>query len=398
MCEAAGAFLICPSVNMVMKVATWMLSLNRTVRAFIFSILALTAPYYLSGMGISPVYIALVIMVSGISSTAFVYGFSRLAMGERRKLMILSLLFSASLFLLFVYHGIALYIIAIVLGGIPLSGRDFTHNQAIEQFSISVNENERRSKNFAFSLYNFGSYASAAIASASIFFFYDSNIQVFYEVCFLLSLVQFVSYGLLSIPMDTRKTKTERRQKLKNMDVPILSALFSIDALGGGLVVTSMIALWFKLVYSVTLSQIGFIFVIVNIVTAISIVLSSVISNRMGLVKTMVYTHLISNVFLVLIPLVHSFAIGQIFLYLRQTTSQMDVPARDSFTNTLIPQDQRIQSNARFVMVRNFFQIPGPAIGGAILEFYPPLLFIVAGGSKILYDLMFFGRYHKTGL
>ena len=305
MCEAAGAFLICPSVNMVMKVATWMLSLNRTVRAFIFSILALTAPYYLSGMGISPVYIALVIMVSGISSTAFVYGFSRLAMGERRKLMILSLLFSASLFLLFVYHGIALYIIAIVLGGIPLSGRDFTHNQAIEQFSISVNENERRSKNFAFSLYNFGSYASAAIASASIFFFYDSNIQVFYEVCFLLSLVQFVSYGLLSIPMDTRKTKTERRQKLKNMDVPILSALFSIDSLGGGLVVTSMITLWFKLVYSVTLSQIGFIFVIVNIVTAISIVLSSVISNRMGLVKTMVYTHLISNVFLVLIPLIH---------------------------------------------------------------------------------------------
>ena len=394
--DMAGAFLICSSVNVVMKFATWMLSLNRTVRAFIFSILALTAPYYLSGMEISPVYIALVIMVSGISSTAFVYGFSRLAIGERRKLMILSLLFSASLFLLFVYHGIALYIIAIVLGGIPLSGRDFTHNQAIEQFSISVNENERRSKNFAFSLYNFGSYASAAIASASIFFFYESNIQAFYEVCFFLSLVQFVSYGLLSIPMDTRKA--ERRQKLKNRDVSILSALFSIDSLGGGLVVTSMITLWFKLVYSATLSQIGFIFVIVNIVTAISIILSSVISNRMGLVRTMVYTHLISNVFLVLIPLIHSFAIGQIFLYLRQTTSQMDVPARDSFTNTLIPQEQRIQSNARFVMVRNFFQIPGPAIGGAILEFYPPLLFIVAGGSKILYDLMFFGRYHKTGL
>ena len=394
--DMAGAFLICSSVNVVMKFATWMLSLNRTVRAFIFSILALTAPYYLSGMEISPVYIALVIMVSGISSTAFVYGFSRLAIGERRKLMILSLLFSASLFLLFVYHGIALYIIAIVLGGIPLSGRDFTHNQAIEQFSISVNENERRSKNFAFSLYNFGSYASAASASASIFFFYESNIQAFYEVCFFLSLVQFVSYGLLSIPMDTRKA--ERRQKLKNRDVSILSALFSIDSLGGGLVVTSMITLWFKLVYSATLSQIGFIFVIVNIVTAISIILSSVISNRWGLVRTMVYTHLISNVFLVLIPLIHSFAIGQIFLYLRQTTSQMDVPARDSFTNTLIPQEQRIQSNARFVMVRNFFQIPGPAIGGAILEFYPPLLFIVAGGSKILYDLMFFGRYHKTGL
>ena len=394
--DMAGAFLICSSVNVVMKFATWMLSLNRTVRAFIFSILALTAPYYLSGMEISPVYIALVIMVSGISSTAFVYGFSRLAIGERRKLMILSLLFSASLFLLFVDHGIALYIIAIVLGGIPLSGRDFTHNQAIEQFSISVNENERRSKNFAFSLYNFGSYASAASASASIFFFYESNIQAFYEVCFFLSLVQFVSYGLLSIPMDTRKA--ERRQKLKNRDVSILSALFSIDSLGGGLVVTSMITLWFKLVYSATLSQIGFIFVIVNIVTAISIILSSVISNRWGLVRTMVYTHLISNVFLVLIPLIHSFAIGQIFLYLRQTTSQMDVPARDSFTNTLIPQEQRIQSNARFVMVRNFFQIPGPAIGGAILEFYPPLLFIVAGGSKILYDLMFFGRYHKTGL
>jgi len=381
-----------------MRLSTAMLSLNRTTRTFVFSILALTAPYYLSGIGISAIYIALLIMVSGISSTIFVYGFSRLRIGEKPKLLVLSALFSSALFLLFMFHGITFYIAAIVLGGIPLSGKDFTHNQAVEQYSISVNEGEKRSKNFAFSIYNFGSYASAAVASASIFFFYDANIPAFYELCFFLSLLQFVSYGLVLIPVNIKRKVAGQEQKVKNQDVSVLTWLFSIDSLGGGLVVTSMITLWFKIVYAATLSQIGFIFILVNIVTAISIILSSVISNRMGLVRTMVYTHLISNVFLVMIPIIHSFILGQIFLYLRQTTSQMDVPARDSFTNTLIPQELRIRSNARFVMVRNFFQIPGPAIGGAILELYPPLLFIVAGGSKIVYDLLFFGKYRKSAL
>lgn len=381
-----------------MHLSTKLISVNRTSRTFIFSILALTAPYYLSDLGISPIYVAILIMISGISSTVFVYGFSRLAIPDRPKLLLLSALLTISLLMLFIFHNLFLYIFAIIVGGIPLSGRDFTHNQAIEQYSISMNEQERKDKSIAFSIYNFGSYASAAVASASIYFFYDGNISIFYEVCFVLSLSQFATYSLALLPFrEVRKAK-RNFGLVKNPDVPPLSILFSIDSLGGGLVLTSMITLWFKIVYNVSLTQIGFIFIVVNIVTAVSIILSSVISNRMGLVKTMVYTHIVSNIFLVLIPLINSLLAAQILLYLRQTTSQMDVPARDSFINTLIPQEQRTSTNARFIMIRNLFQIPGPAIGGAILDLYPPLLFVVAGGTKIMYDILFYARFRRTNL
>jgi hypothetical protein len=349
-------------------------------------------------MGVTDLYIALIIMLSGIVSTFFVYGFSRLKIGDQSKLLLLSALLTVSLLFLFTLRSIPFYILSIVLGGIPLSGRDFTNNQAIEQYSISVTERERKSKNIAFAIYNFGSYASAAVASGAIFLLYHGDIQFFYEICFILSFVQFMTYSTSSIALRDKSQITSIGERLKTPDVPVLSILFSLDSLGGGLVVTSMITLWFKVVYAVPLAQMGLIFVVVNIVTAFSIILSSAISNRMGLVRTMVYTHIVSNFFLIMIPLIHSLIISEFFLYLRQTTSQMDVPARDSFVNTLIPDDQRVRANSRFVMVRNFFQIPGPAIGGAFFEFYPPLLFIAAGGVKILYDLLFYGRYRRTNL
>ncbi|MEM0155591.1 MAG: MFS transporter [Thermoplasmataceae archaeon] len=381
-----------------MQASTKLISINRTARTFIFSILAITAPYYLSGFEVPAVYIALIIMMSGVVSTFFVYGFSRLIIGDRLKLILLSALLTLSLLLLITLRTLPFYILSIIIGGIPLSGKDFTNNQAIEQYSISIVEQERRSKNVAFAIYNFGSYASAAVASGVIFLLYHGNIEFFYEICFVLSFVQFITYSTSTITFRHKDRIAPIKSEAKNPDVPMLSFLFSLDSLGGGLVITSMISLWFKIVYGVSLAQVGLIFVIVNIVTALSIIISSAISNRMGLVRTMVYTHIVSNVFLILIPILHSLVISEALLYLRQTTSQMDVPARDSFVNTLIPHDQRVKANSRFVMVRNFFQIPGPAIGGAFFELYPPLLFISAGGVKIFYDFLFYWRYRKTNL
>ena len=169
--------------------------------------------------------------------------------------------------------------------------------------------------------------------------------------------------------------------------------LFSMDAFGGGLVNTAILSLWFKYVYNITLSEAGIIFLIVNIVTALSILLSSRLSNRMGVVRTMVYTHLISNVFLILIPLYHSLVFSEFFLFLRQTTSQMDVPARDSFTNTIIPGEYRIKANSVFNSVRTGFQIPGPLISSILIDAFPATVFYSAGSIKMIYDVLFFRKY-----
>ena len=122
-------------------------------------------------------------------------------------------------------------------------------------------------------------------------------------------------------------------------------------------------------------------------------VLSSKLSNRMGVVRTMVYTHLVSNVFLILIPVYHSLIISEIFLFLRQTTSQMDVPARDSFTNTIIPGEYRIKANSVFNSVRTGFQVPGPLISSVLIDALPATVFYSAGLIKMGYDLLFFKKY-----
>ncbi len=205
--------------------------------------------------------------------------------------------------------------------------------------------------------------------------------------------IQFIPYVTVKFP-DTEKKKIDVVMDEKTSgNVRTMKYLFSMDALGGGLVNTAILSLWFKYVYNITLSEAGIIFLIVNIVTAFSILLSSKLSNRMGVVRTMVYTHLVSNVFLILIPVYHSLIISEIFLFLRQTTSQMDVPARDSFTNTIIPGEYRIKANSVFNSVRTGFQVPGPLISSVLIDALPATVFYSAGLIKMGYDLLFFKKY-----
>lgn len=145
--------------------------------------------------------------------------------------------------------------------------------------------------------------------------------------------------------------------------------------------------------FHITLSQAGLIFIGVNLIAAISILLSGYISSSIGLVRSMVYTHIISNIFLFLIPVLHVLAWSEILLFIRQTTSQMDVPARDSFVNTVIPEDSRVKGNSTFLAVRNAGQVPGPGVAGALLEFFPPGVFMAAALTKISSDVAFYFKF-----
>ena len=382
-----------------MRIGGLLLSLTKGIRAFIFTSLAITVPFFLSSMDVSTLYISIIILSSLGVSTLFLYLYTSIRIQIKAKLIFVSLLLLGSLIFLFTYETAIALIIAMVIGSLSFAGRDLTVNQSIESYTLSTYTEVQREKNLMFSIYNFTSYAAGATGSGVLFLYGSSDYDRIFLILAVLSAIQLLIYVVMKFPVvDHLKQKEALSEPDLRRKISHLAILFSVDSIGGGLVNTAILTLWFKVVYNITLSQAGLIFVIVNVITALSVIGSNYISNRMGLVRTMVYTHLISNLFLFMVPVFHSLIISELFLYLRQSTSQMDVPARDSFTNTYIPKNARIAANSTFLAVRNGGQIPGPGIAGLILEVFPGGVFFAASLTKIAYDLAFYiGFRHFKG-
>ena len=286
------------------------------------------------------------------------------------------------------------FIFSLILGSISLSGRDISPNQPIEQYAMAYYETDIKSKRNAFSLYNFFSYSSSIVASIFLFLYVNIDYRIVFLILTLVALSQFILYLFIKFPQH-KKMKGKDLDNETKKRVFSLSYLFSMDALAGGMVTVSMISLYFKYVYHISLSTAGLIFIIVNVITTISILISPIISSKIGLIRTMVYTHSVSNIFLMLVPIFHALIISEIFLFLRQATSQMDVPARDTLINTIIDEDYRVNSNSIFSVVRNGSQIPGPGLVGAMMTIFPPFMFIAGGALKLSYDILFFVKYRK---
>ena len=376
-----------------MRIQSTLLTFTHSTRSFIFMTMAITSPYYLSSFHYSAIEIGFVLFLSLLSSSIFVFLYSRINSTLKIRSVILSALLIVGFLILIILNNPIFYVMGIIIGAISLSGRDLSAYQPIEQYTISHYETEQRSKNMAFSIYNFGSYGAASIGSLLLYTYTSLSFHELFIIDLLLAVVQMVIYLSVTFPYYEKKRVNGEISKDMKGHIRNLTLLFSMDSLGGGLVTTSMLTLWFKVVYNIDLSTAGFIFLIVNILTAVSILISSRIQNSIGLIKTMVFTHIISNGFLILMPVLHSLIWSEGFLYLRQTTSQMDVPARDSFINTFIPKESRIGANSVFTSARSASQIPGPVMGGLAIEFLPTSLLFVAGGIKGLYDILLYWKY-----
>ncbi len=376
-----------------MKKESILLSFSKGTRSFIFSMIAILTPYYLSSLNVSVFYIGVIIFINLTATAIFVLFYNYLKIGVKVRILVLSVLMVLSFIIIYLTNNVIFYVIALIIGGISLSGRDLSAYQPIEQYSISKFEPVLKKKNFAFSIYNFGSYAAAAIAAGTLFLYSFSNYKLLFIILAILSVIQMIPYLIVKFPeYNKTRIKTKISQDTKK-HVYVLSSLFALDSIGGGMISTSLLTLWFKYVYNISLASAGLIFIIVNILTAVSIIISSRISGKIGLIRTMVYTHLISNIFLILMPVYHYLIFSEIFLYLKQTTSQMDVPARDSFLNTIIPEDDRVKTNSVFTSVRTTMQIPSPLLGALLIEIYPPALLFFSGGIKVLYDLLLYVKY-----
>jgi hypothetical protein len=176
-----------------------------------------------------------------------------------------------------------------------------------------------------------------------------------------------------------------------------LSALFALDAFAGGFVLQSIMAYWFHVRFGADEAMLGGIFFGANLLAGASALAASAIAARIGLVNTMVFTHLPSNVLLILVPLMPTLPLAILMLLIRFSISQMDVPTRQSYTMAIVPPEERSAAAGITGTARTVGASLAPVIAGVLLS-VPALLsgpFFVAGGLKIAYDLLLLRSFRQ---
>ena len=174
-----------------------------------------------------------------------------------------------------------------------------------------------------------------------------------------------------------------------------LSGLFSIDAFAGGFVVQSILAYWFALRFGLSDWQLGEVFFGTNILSGFSALLAAPIAKRIGLINTMVFTHLPSNVMLLAVPLMPKASWAVALLLARHFLSQMDVPTRQSYVMAMVPAGERSAANGITATVRSLAASFSPALAGKLLAMtaFTSAPLLIAGSLKIIYDLALYAQF-----
>jgi predicted MFS family arabinose efflux permease len=174
-----------------------------------------------------------------------------------------------------------------------------------------------------------------------------------------------------------------------------LSSLFALDSFAGGFVVQSFAAYWFYLRFGLNPGKLGVIFFWANLLAGISALLASRLAARIGLIKTMVVTHLPSNILLILVPLMPNLSLAVLLLLIRFSISQMDVPTRQSYTMAVVSPEERSAAGGITGVARTTGASISPLFAGLLFA-QPALIsvpFFIAGTLKIAYDLLLYRKF-----
>jgi MFS family permease len=378
----------------------------RALRSFAFGLNAVALGLYLSELGLSGSEIGLVLSAAlagtmGLTLVIALYG-DRL--GRRRLLMAGSALMASAALIPFV-AGQPLLLAAIALSGmVAVTSNESTGLQTVDQALLpgSVAAADRTA---AFAFYNVVAAAGGALGALAVGLLpmLAEPLQLrgaeVYSPAFLL----YAAVGVLTLLLHARLDRgAESGRRLggrlaidhSRATVARLSLLFSLDSLAGSFVVQSFLAYFFATRFAAEPAQIGTLFFVSGVLTTASFPFAAWLAARIGLIRTMVITHIPSSVFLIGMAVVPSFEICALLQLLRSALSSMDVPARQSYTMAVVDDSERTATAGVTSLARGLAQVPGPAIAGALLlplGIGVPL--IATGLLKITYDLLLYGLF-----
>jgi MFS family permease len=334
--------------------------------------------------------------------------------GRRRMLIVGAALMLFAALVLALTRNLWLLAFAAIIGTLSPSGGEVGPFLSIEQAALSQTA-EARHRTQVFAWYNLvGSFSTAlgALCSGALV----DLLQQLGNTPLASYRAVVIGYGLLAVGLaglfrrlssaveaDSPTPAAPPRSTTARISIGLhrsrgvvlkLSALFMLDAFAGGLVVQSLIAYWFHVRFGVEPTVLGAIFFGANILAGFSALAAARLAARFGLINTMVWTHIPSNVLLIFVPLMPHVALAIIVLLARFSISQMDVPTRQSYTMAVVDPDERSAAAGVTTIARTAASALSPAITGALFGAgWFSLPFVAAGCLKIVYDLALYRSF-----
>jgi MFS family permease len=388
----------------------------RTLRMFGYGFLAVVLVLYLDALGLDALTIGLILTLTLVGDTLISLWLTTNAdrIGRRRVLLVGSLLMVGAGLVFAGSSWPPVLILAATVGVISPTGNEVGPFLAVEQAALSQTiAGARRTATFAW--YNLVGYVATASGALLAGILSQALLdRAFVAVdAYRIVVVGYALIGLLmavgsrrlgpAIEAPAVKAASDgirRRFGLgRSRSVVLrLSALFSVDAFAGGFIPLSLMAYWFHLRFGVEPAVLGIIFFGSNLLAAASALSAARIAARIGLVNTMVFTHLPSNVLLILIPLMPTLELAVGVLLLRFSLSQMDVPTRQSYVMAVVDPDERSAAAGVTGIARTTGAALSPAISAVLVSSagLAALPFYLAGGLKIAYDLLLFREFRSV--
>jgi MFS family permease len=389
---------------------------GRALRSFAFGWLSVILALYLDQRGLSAAQIGVVFTATMVEDALLTMFLSTVAarVGPARVMLATAPLIAVGGLLLAVAQDHWLLLTGAVLGTLSPNGQEAGPFAPMEQ-ALLPGTLRSGSLVRAFGWYNVFAFLPAALGAAASGGTLGWALRTGIDEMRAerLMLVAYAAVGVAltllyarlaaHIPAPGSRAQGTRRASLglgrSRSAVLQLAGLQAVDALAGGFIMQSLLVYWFHLRFGTGPEALGILFFGTNLLSAVSFLVATRVAERVGLLNTMVFTHLPSNVLLLVVPFMPTFGGAAAVLLARHILSQMDVPTRQAYTMALVAPEERPSASGLTASVRALAQACAPAVAGlAMAATATPAPFLIAGGLKIVYDLSLFFRFRSVPL
>jgi MFS family permease len=384
----------------------WVLFAACGVCNFAYGFLSVVLGVYLAALGLSVEAIGGIFTAALAGSAVMTLVLTSVAdrLGRRGVLVVGAALMAAAGVVFVLTDQVLVLAVAAILGSISPSGKEVGPFLSVEQAILPQTTTDAR-RTEVFAAYNLVNYLATALgalvvavpALLGLTALQGYQLLIYaYAAAALVLLLLFAQLspaaeaGAVGQPLSRPGLGVHESRGT----VAKLAALFALDSFAGGFVVQGLLALWFHLRYGTDVGELGAIFFGTNLLAALSFLAAPPLARRFGLLNTMVFTHLPSNVLILLVPLMPTVELAVAVLLIRYLLSQLDVPTRQSYTMAILPPAERAAAAGIFSLARSAAAAVAPAFAGVTLAV--PALglpFVLAGTLKIAYDLTIFAVF-----
>ncbi len=367
------------------------------VRSAAISGLSVFYGLYLAALGFNEIDIGYFIAAGllGMAAGTLLAANAADRVGRRRSLALLSFVMAGSGVLLAFSSTASTLVAASFIGMVNGMGRDRGALQAIDQ-AVVAQASEQTKRTAMFARYTFITDVGGALGALAAGIPQTLDAFRIALVLYALTIAATIPlYFLLSGAVETSARTVERvpLSPESKRHIVRFAALSTLDSVGGGFITRALLSYWFVKRFGVDPIWIGPLFASASAVNSIAYFAAAALARRFGLVNTMVFTHIPSSIFLMLVPLAPVFPLAVVLFILREFFAPMDVPTRQSYLASIVKEHERSAAAGIVNMVRNASWVVGPSLAGWAMAFSLSAPLFIAGTLKIIYDLSLWNAF-----